>query len=298
MTPPSPPVGPAISGATRVAAVVGDPVAHSLSPAIHNAAFAARGLDWVFVALPTPRGGGAQAVAALSTLGIAGLSVTMPLKGEVAAAVDRLSPLAGAVGAVNCVVVEAGEVVGHNTDATGAASALAAAGRSVPGARVLVVGAGGAGRAVVAGLLDAGASEVVVANRDPERAEQAVGLDPERCRRAAGGTPSPEEVAAADIVVNATPVGMGQASDGAVSLPTGSLHADQAVVELVYHPVRTALVAAADAVGAQVVDGVAMLVHQAAHAFALWTGEPAPLAAMAAAAEDAVGGSTGSTPRA
>jgi len=272
VTPPSPAVGRVITGATRVAAVVGDPVAHSLSPAIHNAAFGERGLDWVFVALPTPRGGGAQAVATLATLGIAGMSVTMPLKGEVAAAVDRLSPLAGAVGAVNCVVVEGGEVVGHNTDATGAASALAAAGRPASGARVLVVGAGGAGRAVGAGLLDAGASEVVVANRDPKRAERAVGLDPDRCRRAFGGVPSLDEVAAADIVVNATPVGMGQPPDGPVPLPTGSLHADQTVVELVYHPVRTALVEAAGAAGAQVVDGVAMLVHQAAHSFDLWTG--------------------------
>lgn len=265
-----------ISGATTVAAVIGDPVAHSLSPTVHNAAFAAEGLDWVFVALPTRAGGAAVVLDAMATCGLGGLSVTMPLKAEVAARLDRLDPLAAALGAVNCVARDERGLVGHNTDASGFGAWLATAGHPVAGARVVVVGAGGAGRAVVAGALGAGAASIVIVNRSPEPAAAAAALGPDRC-----SVGTLEDIATADVVVNATSVGM--PSQPGCPVPEASLRPGQVVADLIYDPVDTELLRAAREVGAVALDGVGMLVHQAADAFRLWTGVEPPLAVMAAA---------------
>ena len=270
--------GGSISGSTTVAAVIGDPVAHSLSPAVHNAAFAATGLDWVFVALRTPAGGAGAVLDAMAACGLGGLSVTMPLKAEVAAHLRSLDPLAATLGAVNCVAPDGDELVGHNTDASGFAAWLAAAGHPLGDARVVVIGAGGAGRAVVAGALAAGASSVVVVNRSPGPAAAAVALGPQRC--CVGDL---DDVATADVVVNATSVGM--TAQPGCPVPAGSLHAGQVIADLVYDPVDTELLRAARDVGAATLDGVGMLVHQAADAFRLWTGVEPPLAAMAAVTE-------------
>jgi len=269
-----------ISGATTVAAVIGDPVGHSLSPAVHNAAFAAAGLDWVFVALPTPAGAGAAAVDAMALCGLGGLSVTMPLKAEVADHLEHLDPVAARLGAVNCVARSGDSLVGHNTDASGFASWLATAGHPLDGARVVVVGAGGAGRAAVAGALAAGASSVVIINRSPGPAADAAALDAHRC---VVGTL--DDVGSADVVVNATSVGM--AANPGCPVPPASLRAPQVVADMVYDPVDTPLLRAAREVGAVGLDGVGMLVHQAADAFRLWTGVDAPLAAMTAAVQSA-----------
>ncbi|MEL6985325.1 MAG: shikimate dehydrogenase, partial [Actinomycetota bacterium] len=144
-----------ISGNTRLAGVIGDPVRHSLSPAIHNAAFAACGLDWVYVALPVPAGGGAAAVEGMRTLGIDGLSVTMPHKAEVAAAVDELTPAAAALGVCNCLYrADRGErIVGHSTDGDGFVTAFQTRfDRSPAGLSFLIAGAGGAARSIVESL--------------------------------------------------------------------------------------------------------------------------------------------------
>jgi shikimate dehydrogenase len=139
----------AVPGATTaVAAVIGSPIRHSRSPAIHNAAFAACGLDWTFVAFEVGEGGGAAAVAAARALGLRGLSVTMPLKAEVAAAVDELTPAAAALDAVNTVIVRSGRTIGDNTDGGGFVDSLPP-GWGLPGRRCLVLGAGGAARAIV-----------------------------------------------------------------------------------------------------------------------------------------------------
>jgi shikimate dehydrogenase len=267
---------PAVSGRTRVAAVIGDPVMHSRSPAIHNAAFAATGLDWVYVAFATARGHADRALEAMATLGLGGLSVTMPHKEQVAQSLKRLSPAATRLGAVNCVAWEGDHLVGHNTDATGFVAALVDAGHSLDGATVAVLGAGGAGRAVVAGCLDAGATRVHVINRSAERAANGVMLDPGRC---VAGTMA--DVTAADVVVNATPLGM-IATPGC-AVPEGVLRSGQVVADLVYEPVDTELMAMAREAGASAVGGLGMLVHQAADAFRLWTGMEPPLDVMLAA---------------
>jgi shikimate dehydrogenase len=265
-----------------VAAVIGSPVRHSLSPAIHNAAFAAAGLDWVYVAFEVAPGQAVDALDAMRTLGLAGLSVTMPHKEAVAAAVDRLDPAASALAAVNTVVVDRhGALVGHNTDGAGFVDSLRADGGVEPrGRRVVVLGAGGAARAVVDALARAGASEVVVVNRTAARAEVAAAL-----AGPVGRVGSAVDVSDADVVVNATSVGMaGVGADAELAVDPDRLRAGQVVVDLVYHPLDTPLLRAARAAGAVGVDGLGMLVHQAALQQLLWTGHSPDVAVMRAAA--------------
>lgn len=267
-----------------MAGVIGDPVRHSMSPVLHNAAFRALGLDWVFVAFPVAAGQAAPALLGMRALSIDGLSVTMPHKTEVAGLVDRLTPLAARLGAVNTVAWEGTELVGHNTDGPGFLDSLRLDHGFDPAGRVCaVLGAGGAGRAVVLALAEAGASGVVVVNRSAGRAAEAAALAPGVARVGPA-----DEVAGADLVVNATSVGMGGAA-GALPLDPELLQAGQVVVDIVYHPPVTALMREARARGASTVGGLGMLVHQAAHAFRLWTGEDPPLEAMSAAAAAAIG---------
>jgi shikimate dehydrogenase len=263
-----------VSGHTRVAGVIGWPVEHSRSPAIHNAAFAALGLDWVYGAFPVRPGDGAAAVRGAAVLGLAGLNVTMPHKADVVAACDELSPAAAALASVNTVVFRPdGSILGDSTDGAGFLRSLADEGLDPRGRRVLVLGAGGAARAVLAALVDAGAT-VAVAARRPEAAQ--------RCAADLPGVAAaewPADVADVPVVVNATPIGMGEDP----ALPVEPVEG-QWVVDLVYHPLETPLLAAAARVGAHPVGGLGMLVHQAALSFERWTGVPAPVEAMRAAA--------------
>lgn len=273
-------------GATTVAAVIGDPIRHSRSPAIVNAAFRALDLDWVYVAFAVPAGGAGAALDAMRTLGLGGLSVTMPHKAEVAAAVDERTPAAAALEAVNCVTAVHGRLVGHNTDGAGFVRSLAdeAPEHPIADARCVVLGAGGAARAIVAALADAGAADVAVVNRTAATAEHAAALAP-----GVGRTAAPGAVAGADIVVNATSVGMGEPPGGAVPCDVGLLRPGQLVVDIVYQPLVTPLLAAAAERGATPLGGLGMLVHQAAVAVELWTGRQAPAAVMRAAAEQTLG---------
>jgi shikimate dehydrogenase len=268
---------PPLSGHTRVVGVIGDPVAHSLSPTLHNAAFEAHGLDWVYVAFPVPRGRGADAVTAVSALGLAGLNVTMPHKEDVAGACDELTADAGALRSVNTVVaLPDGRTLGDSTDGPGFLDAVAAEGIDVAGQPVLVLGAGGAARAVILALGRAGATVTVTARR-PDAAEAAALLAP-GARTVPFGAVEP---APYSLLVNATPLGM----SGGDPLPVDpeALHPKLAVVDLVYHPADTPLLTAARAKGARAVNGLGMLLHQAARSFTLWTGQPAPIDAMRSA---------------
>ncbi len=260
--------------------MIGSPVRHSLSPAIHNAAFAAAGLDWAYVAFDVGVADVGAVLAGARAAGIRGLSVTMPLKDAVAAAVENLTPTASALSAVNTVIVGEGGLTGANTDGDGFLDALAP--WSPAGRRCAVLGAGGAARAVVLALVGAGAADVAVVARSPARAAAAYAL---------GGRPgSGEDVGRAELVVNATPVGMdGTPGAGGMAVDVELLGPGQVVVDLVYHPVRTPLLAAAARRGATPVDGVGMLVHQAAHAFRAWTGLRPSVDTMEAAARRALG---------
>jgi len=267
------------SATTRLAAVIGHPVRHSLSPVLHNAAFDALGLDWTYVAFDVAPDRAGDALVGMRALGLDGLSVTMPHKEAVARAADRLSPTAERLGAVNTVVRMGASLVGESTDGQGFLDALRAdQGFEPSGRRCLVVGNGGAARAVILALAEAGAAEVVVVGRSPERIRAAATVGGPRARPGVV-----QDVREADLVVNATPVGMeGHPARSPVE-PT-LLGPGQVVVDLVYHPAITPFVAAARERGAVAVGGLGMLVHQAAHAFRLWTGQDPPLEVMSAAA--------------
>jgi shikimate dehydrogenase len=257
------PIAP-ITATTRVVAVIGAPVRHSLSPALHNAAFESAGLDWRCVAFEVAPGAAADAITAMRTLGIGGLAVTTPHKADVAAAVDEVDPSAASLRSVNTVVLrDDGSTLGLSTDGDGFAGSLEASGIAVEGLRVVVLGAGGAARSIVDALGRRGAAEVVVVNRDRERGEQTASL-------AAQARPgSAADIDDADVLVNATSVGMG--SDE-MPVDPGLLHAGLTVVDIVYHPLDTALLRAASAVGAGTLDGLGMLVHQAVLQQRAWTG--------------------------
>lgn len=261
------------TGATRLAGVIGWPVRHSLSPAIHNAAFEAVGLDWTYLAFPVPPGRAGDAISAMDALGIEGLSVTMPHKAAVAAAVDACTPAATALGAVNCVFRDADRLVGDNTDGDGFIGSLVEAGVDVSGMSTIVVGAGGAARAVIRSLAEAGATRVAVHNRRPDRAAVAAALAGER-----GGVAGDVDWTRADLVVQATPLGMGD--DTTVAFDVNPLPDHAVVADLVYHPEQTPVLAAARRRGLTTVGGLGMLVHQAGHAFTRWTGLAAPLPVM------------------
>ncbi len=271
-----------ISGSTRLAAVIGDPVRHSLSPAIHNAAFAALELDWVYVALPVAGDRGGDAIEAMRTFGIDGLSVTMPHKAAVAEAADDLTVAARALGVSNCLFRRGDQIVGDSTDGDGfVASYVAEFGCELAGRQVLVLGSGGAAKSIVEAVGRAGAAGIVVDNRSHGRAVEAAALAPQA---AAGTHRDPAQVEAADVIVNATAVGMagGPDPDG-LPLPAEALRAEHHVIDIVYQPRRTPLLVEAESRGASVANGVGMLVHQAALAFERWTGIDAPIEAMAAA---------------
>jgi len=267
--------GRAITGATRVVGIIGDPVGHSRSPVMHNAAFDALGLDWVYVAFPVARGRGAAAVRAVTTLALAGLNVTMPHKADAAAACDDLSPEAAALAAANTVVNVDGALVGHSTDGDGFLRALDDEGIEVTGRHVLVVGAGGAARAITHAVGRAGAHVTVTARR-PDAARSAASLAPDGDAIGFDGI----AVERFDVIVNATPLGMG---GEAAPFDTAELRAGQFVYDTVY-PVETPLLREARARGLRATGGLGMLVHQGALSFSLWTGVEPPLEVMRAAA--------------
>jgi shikimate dehydrogenase len=275
-----------VSVPRELTGVIGSPIAHSLSPRLQAAAWDALGLPWSTAAFEVGAGGGVGAVEAMRSLGIRGLSVTMPLKTEVAAAADRLEPSAAALRSVNCLYRDGDQIVGASTDGEGLLAALERShGFDVSGARCLVVGAGGAARAVVTALANAGADEVAVLARRDAAASEAAALAGDRGRVAAA-----TDVALMDLVVESTPVGMhGTPSADAPSLADPALvHEGQLCVDLVYHPLRSAWLEAAAQQGAATEGGLGMLVHQAAAQIVRFCGQQAPLEAMWTVAYEAV----------
>jgi shikimate dehydrogenase len=255
---------------TRVAAVLGWPVAHSKSPAMHDAAFAALDIDAKMIAIGVQPEGLAAELARLRSLPMLGASITVPHKIAVVSSCDELSDDARAIGAVNCLELAGDRLVGHNTDASGFRDALIAAQFSPADAFAVLLGAGGAGRAVGHALRVAGARVEVVT------------------RNAAATTRPwselPELFARADLVVDCTSAGLEPETDAvfAEALPLGRLRTHALVATLVYHR-RTRLLDLAATLGHPTLDGRGMLIHQAAQAFALWTGQVAPLEVMARA---------------
>ncbi|HUW64600.1 MAG TPA: shikimate dehydrogenase [Spirochaetia bacterium] len=279
-----------ISGKTRLAGLFGYPVGHTLSPAMHNAAFACLGLDWVYLPFAVPPANLAEGIAGVRALNLAGVNLTVPHKETVLPLLDNLAPGARAIGAVNTVVNRDGVLTGHNTDADGFLRALQEeAGFHPRGRTVLILGAGGAARAVAVGCALAGAREIWVANRTLDRgAALAAHVDGLAGVRARGicwtGAPDLEPVVdRADLVVQATSQGMYPRSGESPAFPFAALRRGTYVTDVVYNPAETAFLSAARQCGAQVLGGLEMLLYQGAMAFSLWTGHPAPVGVMRAA---------------
>jgi shikimate dehydrogenase len=274
-----------IDGTTRLVGIIGDPVAHSLSPAIQNAAFASLGINMVYVAMPVVAVHLGDALHGLSALGFRGVNVTMPHKAAVIPFLTEIDDQAALAEAVNTIVVEPGSLIGYNTDVGGFSGALREyVPEGVAGASALVVGAGGVARAVVLALLAEKVCAITVANRTPEKAERLV----RRFGGAAGSALlggcaladlSAQAVREADLVVNATALGMQGGGKVPVVL-TDNIRKDHVVVDVVYAKRATQLVEIARARQARGIDGQAMLVWQAALAFERWTQRSAPVDVM------------------
>ncbi len=278
--------------------LVGWPVGHSASPAMQNAAFDACGLNWRYVPLPVAPGQIRAGMEGLAALGFRGANVTVPHKRAVLPALTHVGRDAEALGAVNTVVVEgSGTEIplmrGHNTDAAGFMGALGERGFDPEEASIVVVGAGGGARAVVFGLAQAGASEIVILNRSLERATNLVSdlkaLAPSVLR----AEPLSQErlierSRGADLLVNATPVGMVGQEDTSIWPDQAALPSRLTVFDLVYNPLETKLLGQARRGGADAVDGLGMLVRQGALAFEMWTGQEAPIEVMRSAGERAL----------
>ncbi|HEX6988804.1 MAG TPA: shikimate dehydrogenase [Bacillota bacterium] len=275
---------PPASPATVLCALLGSPVDHSGSPAMHDAAFAATGRDARYLAFDVSARDLPAAVRGLAALGAAGANVTIPHKERALALAGEVAPRAQRSGSANVLAFRAGRVVADDTDGEGFVRAVAEAGFGLSGVTMVVLGAGGAARAVTAAALAAGARRVLVHNRSAERAVELVSrLDPHGRRlRAVGRHDLAEALAGAAVIVNATPLGLRPGDPaplpGDQPLPPGAL-----AVDLVYAPHETPFVRAARAAGLRAVDGRRMLVWQAALAWEVWFGEIGPVEVMARA---------------
>ena len=260
----------------RLAGVLGWPLIHTLSPAMHNAAFRAVGIGATYLRLPVPPQDLAGALRALVEADPLGLNVTTPHKETVARLVDDLSPDASSVMAVNTIELREGRVVGHNTDITGLVDFLVVdAALEAQGKSAVVLGAGGSARAVVRALDTLGVSPIVVCGRRSDAARSVADVAGDSTRTAGWGE-AVELVSSVDVVVNATPVG----ANGETLLPAARFRSGQVIVDLITHPRETALVRRARRHGASAWGGVPMLVRQGADSFRIWTGRKPPLEEM------------------
>jgi shikimate dehydrogenase len=275
----------------RLLYLLGYPVAHSLSPAMQNAALEALGLDYEYLLMPVPPSDLSGTVSNLRDASVAGFNVTIPHKVAVIPLLDEVDETASTVGAVNTVVNSGGRLRGYNTDSVAATRVLREAYGSLSGCRAVILGAGGAARAVASGLAPH-AERITVLARDPAKAEALAAEVAEHTGaeiHAAGIGEASKVTPYADVLVNATPAGM-HPNVGSTPIEAGALHRGLLVFDLVYNPEKTRLLREAEAAGARTVGGLPMLVYQGAEALRLWTGRAAPEVLMLDAARAALGG--------
>jgi shikimate dehydrogenase len=271
------------SGKTRLYCVIGDPIEHSLSPVIQNAAFEALKLDCVFLAFKVAPPDVESALRGMRGLGICGMNVTMPDKNVVISHLDEVDEAAKFLGSVNTIKNESGRLKGFNTDGIGALNALRKNGGSLHGKRIALFGAGGAARAI-AFTLAKEVEEVIILNRTPEKtatlSKELVRLHNKKVTTRPLTTKSiKESLENADILINATSVGMKQNSEQSL-VNSELLRPDLTVMDIVYHPLETKLAKEAKATGAKVISGLEMLIYQGAASFEIWTGLEAPVEVM------------------
>jgi len=273
-----------ISGKTDIYAVLGDPISHSLSPIIHNSAFEYENLDKVFIALKTVKEDLKLAMEMVRTFSIKGLSVTMPLKEEILQYLDKLSPEAQFIGAVNCVSNEDGILTGYNTDSQGFGLSLLSKYNKYP-STVFIFGAGGVAKAIAVQLAMNKVKKIYITNRNFERAksladklsffkETKVEVIPWEDGKWSNALNESE------LIVNCTSLGMNNKGDLAVLVPWQYVQKDAVIYDTVYEPLETSFFKKAGSLNLDTVAGTSLLIHQAAVAFEIWTGKPAPVEVM------------------
>jgi shikimate dehydrogenase len=277
----------AISGKTRVCGVIGDPIEHSLSPTIQNAAFSHLKLDFVFLAFRVKAADLENALRGMRGLGIHGLNVTMPHKNTVIRCLDKVDSTVKFLGSVNTILNEDGELSGFSMDGVGALKALRENGVELSEKKVLLLGAGGAAKAIAFALAKE-VGELAILNRSAEKAEalaETLGrtLNKKIVRGALSSDAIAKSLRDSDILINATSVGMHPEVNQSI-VPPQWLRSDLAVMDIVYNPVETKLAKDAKAAGAKVISGVEMLIYQGAASFEIWTKRSAPIEVMRRAA--------------
>jgi shikimate dehydrogenase len=275
-----------VNGKTRVCAIIGDPVEHSLSPVMHNAAFKELGLNLVYVAFTVTSTELKTAVLGAKSLGLRGLNVTMPHKNAVMSHLDEVDSTAKSIGAVNTVLNNQGKLIGYNTDGSGAMIALQENGVYPEEKKLVLLGAGGAAKAIAYQAAQ-DVEELVILNRTAEKAKKLAEALKSFGAKVKAGTLSFEvlkqELPTTDILVNATSVGMHPDVDIS-PVPSDLLHSDLSVMDIIYNPLETKFLKDAKSAGAKVVSGIEMLLYQGAVAFEIWTNCPAPIEVMREAA--------------
>ncbi len=276
-----------VSGKTAVYGVIGDPIEHTLSPAMQNAAFSAAGVDAVFLAFKVPAGYAEKAIGGMRALDIRGLNVTMPQKEAVIPFLDEMDETARILDSVNTILNDKGKLRGFSTDGAGAHRALEDAGVRLQGKKLVLLGAGGAAKAI-AYTLAKEVSELTILNRTPAKTDKIAEAISKKFRKKVTVAPlKPEAVEkslySADILINATSVGMHSREPESL-VKRAWLKPDLTVLDIVYNPVETRLAKDAKKAGAKVVSGVEMLLNQGAASFEIWTGKQAQVAVMRQAA--------------
>jgi shikimate dehydrogenase len=272
-----------ISGKTKITGIIGYPLTYTISPAIHNRAFEKLGLDICYIPLVVEPKNLVKAVLGLKALNFIGFNVTMPHKETILPLLDELSEEVRLIQAINTVVVKDNKLFGHNTDGQGFLSSLREIRIDSVGKKIVIIGAGGAARAVTVALAREGAAAIYIVNRTLERAENLRELLKKNFPHVYAKTLQFTEQLAdiikrADIVINATPIGMQEGEKPPI--PVDSLHERQVVCDLIYKPAETELLKISREKGAVTLGGLKMLVYQAALAFELWTKQRAPVEVM------------------
>jgi shikimate dehydrogenase len=273
-----------ISSSTQLLGIIGHPIGHTLSPPMHNKALSLLELDYLYVVFHVLPQDLEKAVLALPALKIKGINVTIPYKQDVLQYLDEVSPCAKRIGAVNTILVKNGRLYGFNTDGEGFINSLTEAGFNPAGKKIILLGAGGACRAVALSLAWSGAKKLIIAARKVTKAEdlaRETKLEQEIEVECLPLVALPEKkVADADLIVNTTPLGMTPYEDQMPYDSFYTLHSGQYICDLIYNPLETQFLKSAKLKGCKTINGVGMLVHQGAKSFSLWTGKTAPVEEM------------------
>ncbi|MFW9945716.1 MAG: shikimate dehydrogenase [Candidatus Odinarchaeota archaeon] len=272
-----------VTARTKILCVIGHPIEHSMSPIMHNAAIQDLGLDYLYIAFDIPPNKLKEAIKGLKTLNIRGINVTLPYKEKVMKFIDKVDQTAQKIGAINTIKNEDGLLIGRNTDAEGANKALFDAGCEITGKNVVLIGAGGAAKAILYSLAS-NTNKITIINRSEDRAKKLVNelknkMDINIESKKYDEIILKEEISNADILINATPIGMFPMID-ITPVSKKIIHKDLFVFDLIYNPLETKLIKDSKEIGCQTLSGLDMLVNQGALAFEWWTNKKPNLELM------------------